>query len=93
MKVIDHAARFKHVVGSLANSPPLPLFKVKFREVDEVTEQPTGDDLLNDKLVKLNIKDNEKRMFCLVLRNVAKVEIWPFVFRCDPREFKIGASW
>jgi hypothetical protein len=95
-KVIRHAARFKYVVGSLANPPSeshAPLFEAEFQEVDKDSEKPTGRNLLKDKLVELNIKDNDEPMYCLVLRNLAKVEIWPFVFRCDPREFKIGASW
>jgi len=103
-KVIRHAAQFKYVVGSLANTlSQTPLFEVEFQEFDEVTEQPTGCNLLvKDKgnlvELKLNIKDNgepmycHEPMYCLVLRNLAKFEIWPFVFKCDPRDFKIGAS-
>jgi hypothetical protein len=91
VKVIRHAAWFKHVVGSLVNSLSLPLFEAEFREFDEATKQSTGVNLLADDLVRL--EDNEKRTFCLVLRNVSKFEIWPFVFSCDPSKFKIGASW
>ena len=96
VKVIRHAARFKYVVGSLANTlSQAPLFEAEFQEFDEVTEQPTGRNLLikdKDNLVELNIKDNDEPMYCLVLQNLAKVEIWPFVFKCDPGELKIGAS-
>jgi hypothetical protein len=91
VKVVRHAERFKRIVGSLANSPSRPLFNVEFRKFDEDTDQPTGGDMLEDERVKLTIKkDNKKRRFCLVLRNVAKFEIWPFVFRCAPRKFTIG---
>ena len=95
VKVISHAARFKYVVGSLANPPSeshAPLVEAEVQEVDEDTEKPTGPNLLKNNLVELNIKDNDQPMYCLVLQNLAKVEIWPFVFRCDPRDFKIGAS-
>ncbi|KIM35900.1 hypothetical protein M413DRAFT_449525 [Hebeloma cylindrosporum] len=88
-KVIRHAARFKYIVGSLANTVSPPLFKVKFQEISTASGQPTGDNLLKGDLVELDIQGGEERMYCLAIRNLAKFAIWPFVFRCDPREFKI----
>ena len=93
VKVIRHAAWFKCIIGSLANSPSSPLFKVKFQKFDENANQPTGGDLLKEELVKLHIKkDNKKCRFYLILWNVAKFQIWLFVFRCNPRKFTIGVA-
>jgi hypothetical protein len=91
-RAIRHAARFTYYVRP-SRRPSSSLFEVEFQEVDENTEDPTGKDLLQDGLVSLDItKNNSRRSFCLVLRNTANFDIWPYVFRCDPSRFSIRAS-
>ena len=89
VKAIRHAARFTYYVGS-SSYPSSSLFEVEFKVVDEDTKEPKGDNLLNDGLVEWNVtKGNSSSTFCLVLRNKAKFNIWPFVFIGDPSCFSI----
>jgi len=92
-KAIRHAERFTYHVGTSFSSLSPPLFEVEFREFDKDTEEPHGKDLLVEGLADLTItKDNPRRTFCLILRNKAPFDIWPFVFICEPSQFSIRAS-
>ncbi|KAF8329013.1 hypothetical protein F5887DRAFT_1005972 [Amanita rubescens] len=91
MRAIKRAARFTYYISSSQSSPP-SLFEVEFKEVNDDTEEPEGENLLKDRVAEVAIEHGSSKRLCLVIRNNAKVDIWPFVFICDPIRFTI-APW
>jgi len=90
MRAIKRAARFTYYISPPQSSPPsFNLFEVELREVDDDTEKPEGDNLLQDGIAEVKIKHGSSKRLGLVIRNKAKVDIWPFVFICDPSGFTI----
>lgn len=94
VKAMMRATRFTYYTGSFPDSLFSPLFRVEFKEFDEDSVKPTGEDLLRAGLVDLQItQQNRNRSFCLVIYNNADVPIWPFVFLCEPKNFSICTSF
>lgn len=92
MRAIKRAARFTYYISPSQSSPP-SLFEVEFREFNDDTEEPEGENLLQDRVAEVTIKHGSSKRLCLVIRNKAKVDIWPFVFVCDPNRFTIGVHY
>jgi hypothetical protein len=91
-KIVRSAARFTYHVSRISyNSPFSRGLEVQLQEVDAVTGEASGNNVV-DELGLVELKLAEGKMcgpYCLVLHNNNNVPVWPFIFICEPTRFTI----
>jgi hypothetical protein len=95
LTVVGKAARFTYHVSRTSPDDSLVShgLQAQLQEVDAATGQPNGKDLLDGDFVTFQLAKKETRgPFCLILSNHNDFPLWPFIFICDARRFKIRAS-
>jgi len=92
LRMVKNAARLTYHLtrSSPDNSLVSRGLTAELREVDAVTGEPTGKDLLDDGFAELKLAVKETRgPFCLILKNENNFPVWPFIFVCEPDGFDI----